>query len=904
MSCRGWGDLMAQFLKLFLVVFSVGFLAACSSGKPQEIQSRVPADKQAPAAIRQSFSAVTSPVADVCERANCITIQKARLGKLFLLISSGKTSGPTPQWLDVKPQVVSFERSKSQLALMEENYATVYQEIKLKNLLKAFDIVSEDAESLTFNWGKGLDSLVMDNVFDIDIPRGIYNDEEEPENDEEAARKVIPVLDSFVRSVEFDALNMHINQVSKVRQIVRKGSAEKPDLQTREQTVDLDLQIRAYLPNADFKTKEADPERRVGFFVSKLKKPAMSTVDRNIISKWDLDPRKGPVTILISGAFPEDYVQAATEAALYWNKVIGQDVIVVKTGVDPQLAPQDRTIMVRWIPWLDAGAAYAQAQADPMTGEILRGQVFMPSAFTRISSGLLLNLNGDKPVNFANSPVMNRATVCDFSRQVNSLVLLAREASDSQRLRLAQDSVRSTVAHEIGHALGLRHNFAGSFSAKFSAAEVAASAKTYLQNPRHPGLETTTTMMDYVSGVDDILSSARIKFAPLSYDQMAMKWAYAEGSEAISEKTSLYCTDEDIDVFAGKSIQVYGCERFDAGPNPLQRKVIDALNTKNTFAKTFFAAIVNKVFPGDQPETTADLKTSLKELAPSGILTLKMLPSLGAILKDSKKEDKIQNRQISIANAKKHLGKDPAEMDEEADAKILKDLKEAGGYAGILKDLLLTTGGEADSHWFSSQFEELSQQPYFKKGRTLGGRDYEFSEADLALIAGFYKTLAPLNAKVLLKSAAVLIPNDAEKEKNILKDSVVQDGEENLLAQIAGHWITRAEESVQFQVGESLSQSVEVPKRFLAKEEREQFLGLISVERLNIGAERSQAALARAELKAQIDQVLLAADASAPVRDANPEIYKKILQSLQEKVRLDKAAVEWLSAEIAMLSQI
>ena len=466
------------------------------------------AKKQAPSNMALSFTQASNLSVEesaACAKSACIKIQKSSLGKIFLLLASGKTSGSTPQWYDLKPLVVSFETSGGRIALLGQNYNSIYEEIQTQNLIQSFRIISEDDSSIVFDWGKGLSSFIAQSSYDVDGARG--------ENDDltESSFSSIPVTDSFIRGIKFDTKNIELEQVSKIQSEAIKGTSDKKlNVETREETLAMNIQIRAYDLAPTFKPKEFDSSRRVGFFVTRVGKKNMSNDVSKLITKWDLSEGR-KIKIRISAAVPEDYVQAVREGALYWNKVFGRDVMDVETGVDPQAAPVDHSIMIRWVTWLDAGAAYAIGQSDPLTGEVLRAQVFMPSVFTKVGSADLVQLNGGAPVasNIG-------AIACDFSQTVKDLAKLTREASDSQRLRLAQDSVRSTVAHELGHALGLRHNFAGSSSSKVSTSAIYDSAKTYLKDLNHQGLETSTSIMDYVSGIDDVLMSAPVSYTHLT----------------------------------------------------------------------------------------------------------------------------------------------------------------------------------------------------------------------------------------------------------------------------------------------------------------------------------------------------------------------------------------------------
>lgn len=851
-------------------------------------------EKQAPDNMLESFNRSAT---SVCKRTSCITIQKAALKKDFLLMASGRTGGSTPQWLDMKPLVISFEKSGGKVALLNENQNSIYSEIRSVNLIQTFDIVSEDDKTITFDWGQGFKTFIAQSPFDVDGIR------ENGTDLMESTHRSIPVIDSFIRNIKFDEKNIELEQVSKIHSNVIKAAGNKKlDAEDREETLAMNIQIRSYNLGPNYKTKEFDKSRRVGFFVTKIAKEKYSKDVTNLITKWDLSPSKGPILVRISKTVPDEYVESIKEAVYYWNKVFGRDVLVAQPGVDPQEGPQERSIFIRWIPWLDSGAAYASGQSDPLTGELLRAQIFMPSVFTRVGSAKLVQMNN-------NVPVAIGAVACDLTKAVLDLNKLARDASPSQILRLAQDGVRATVAHELGHTLGLRHNFAGSFSSKVFANEIFASAKSYLKDLHHQGLETSTSIMDYVTGIDEILMSARIKNAPLSYDKMAMDWAYSDNDSDLSEEVSKYCTDDDIGLGINQGLQVYGCERFDAGNNPLLRKYLEAKSEVNNFANVLFASIMGRLYPFDEPGVVKNIDDVLADTQKWGKANLDSLKFVSQVIMETTKNAKpapafasleyIKAGQVELIKA----GRDKAFQEERE-----KSLAEIGGYSAIFDGLWRQEDGSLNINWLQKEIDELKKSPYLGKGTTLGGRNYELSLQDQEKVLGFYKNLLAVNKKALVSGLEVLLPKieDQEQAENgkivtvssVLPQNSISINDSVSLANLFLGLVALHEGTEVVKVGAGLAKEITLEKPFLTSEERIQWMKVLSSKGLRFDMEGKKA-LARKDQYEKINAFLKEVDAQLDLSTVTSP--SQLAEDLLKQGLVNATAAEWLASEINVL---
>jgi hypothetical protein len=246
------------------------------------------------------------------------------------------------------------------------------------------------------------------------------------------------------------------------------------------------------LKDTGFKSRLADD--RVGHFLVVRQDYASdmpSTPYVRYITRWQLEkqdpsaklsPPKQPIVFWMENTIPTEYRDWVREGALLWNKAferIGiQDAIVVKQQPDNAdwEAGDTRYTTLRWFAGIDASFAVGYSRANPYTGQIYNANIGLSEGifrFTRRAAQefdvptVPKGMETEEPVTTAWS--RNARYQCTYAQGLveqadfASMVLDARgEMTKEVEQQLMHEYVVETVAHEVGHTLGLRHNFRAS----------------------------------------------------------------------------------------------------------------------------------------------------------------------------------------------------------------------------------------------------------------------------------------------------------------------------------------------------------------------------------------------------------------------------------------------------------
>lgn len=337
----------------------------------------------------------------------------------------------------------------------------------------------------------------------------------------------------------------------------RAGSAPamSPDAVSDYRSLPVGLRYSIFaLPDDPLKPRLADD--RVGHFINTKKDFSRDTEPNpyvHYVNRWRLekkDPAAAlsepvtPIVYYIDRSVPAEYRQWVKEGIEGWNKAFEQagfkNAVVAKEAPenDSTWSAEDmRYSTVRWTAAHRMGFAIGPSQIDPRTGEILNADVLVSSEFV---SGFLNEYSRLGPEAFAEQfrsmnllheamPEQLRRGVCmaesgasmqlGFQHAVLS-ALGAIEPGETLPEAYLGDAIRWLVLHEVGHTLGLRHNFKASSGVPYE----SLNDKTF--TGQH-GL--ILSVMDYppVNITPDRRQQGHY-WTPVvgTYDEWAVKYAY------------------------------------------------------------------------------------------------------------------------------------------------------------------------------------------------------------------------------------------------------------------------------------------------------------------------------------------------------------------------------------------
>lgn len=253
------------------------------------------------------------------------------------------------------------------------------------------------------------------------------------------------------------------------------------------------------LPEPGYQTRRFDP--RAGSFGTQVvdySAPLGSPVVYELANRFRLErtdpaaersPVREPITFYIDRGAPEPIRTALYEGVDWWREAFDTagfidafQVELLPEGADPL---DIRYNVVNWVNRATRGWSYGQVIEDPRTGEIIKGQVLLGSL--RVRQDIMI-----------------------FEALVGAALTGTGDPNDPVTAALAR--IRQLGAHEVGHAIGLAHNFAGSAQGRYSVMDYPA--------PR----------VRIVDGVPDISDAYGEGIG--RWDRFAVDWLYGAHTDA------------------------------------------------------------------------------------------------------------------------------------------------------------------------------------------------------------------------------------------------------------------------------------------------------------------------------------------------------------------------------------
>jgi hypothetical protein len=357
------------------------------------------------------------------------------------------------------------------------------------------------------------------------------------------------------------------------------------------------------LPQQPMSTRTAD--QRVGYFtttVSDFSRDLDRRPRKFFINHWRLEPKTPeakesaqadatapadpvePIVFWLDRSIPVEYRQAITDGALEWNKAFER--AGWRNVVQVRQQPADSTVdaatlgraSIRWMTNSNPSfGAIGPSHVDPRSGEILRAHIAIESLSSRAIRSLRSQILAPQAHEDGAS---QRCEQGDLAAEQLGYALDTLSAhggldpDDPQVQRFVLAYLKDTTMHEVGHALGLRHNFRASGlrplrqladAALTETQGLSASVMDYAAiNLPAPGQTAGAPFQTTLGAYDYWAIEYGYKRFPVAREQAELAAVAARADDPAWRRALAYGTDED---YAGgidpQSLQ------FDLGDDPL-----------------------------------------------------------------------------------------------------------------------------------------------------------------------------------------------------------------------------------------------------------------------------------------------------------------------------------------------
>ncbi|MEJ7767975.1 MAG: zinc-dependent metalloprotease [Chitinophagaceae bacterium] len=214
-----------------------------------------------------------------------------------------------------------------------------------------------------------------------------------------------------------------------------------------------------------------------------------------------------PIIYYLDNGTPEPIRSALMEGAQWWNQAF--EMAGYKNAFQVKLLPEDadpmdiRYNMINWVHRSTRGWSYGAAVVDPRTGEIIKGNVTLGSLRVRhdylIAQGLLAPFEHEGSTKESRLPAENKMLTMSLQR------------------------LKQLAAHEIGHTIGLMHNYVSSTQ----------------------GAQGRASVMDYPPPVVSLNNLGEIELGGAytneigAWDKVSIAFGYSDFAPGTNEETSL-----------------------------------------------------------------------------------------------------------------------------------------------------------------------------------------------------------------------------------------------------------------------------------------------------------------------------------------------------------------------------